>query len=183
VAVASLHRSQPGIRELLVEYRNRTITHELSDVGLLSLNSSELVERGFLTDSADAVADWRPVLTSAARVPGDGLLVDDIGKVEAIVNSFSRGGGERPIYFMPLLERIASAQQASGYCSDHVKIFMALGRAYGVFAREVQNDVTGLPISFRRRATSGSLSIPCTRSSRPTAPAPICRLWSSENGV
>jgi hypothetical protein len=143
LTVASLHRSQPGVRELLVEYRNSATGQQSSARALFTLSSSELVERGFLTDSAEAAADWQSRLATAARVPSDTLPVDDVSKAKAIVNSFSRGGGQRPIYFLPLLERITAAQQASGYCSDHVKIFMALSRAYGVFARETQNRVHG----------------------------------------
>jgi len=148
VAIASLHRSQPKIRELLVEYRNSMTRQTSSDVGLFVLDSTELVKRDFLTDSDEMVAKWRPALTRAAPIRTDAPSVNDVGKVEAVINSFSRGGGQHPIYFMPLLERVSAAQHANGYCSDHVKIFMALARAYGVFAREVQNDVHGFADFF-----------------------------------
>ena len=119
-----------------------------SDVGLFGLNSSELLKHGFLTDSPEVVANWRSALTNVAPIPSGLSSLDDIDKVEAIINSFSRGGGERPIYFMPLLERILAARHASGYCSDHVKIFTALARVHGLFVREVQNELHGFADFF-----------------------------------
>lgn len=146
--MASLHRSQPKIREFLVEYRNSVTRQTSSDIGLFGLNSSELLKHGFLTDSPEMVANWRPALTTRAPIPSDLSSMDDIEKVEAIINSFSRGGGERPIYLMPLLEKISAAQQASGYCSDHTQIFTALARVHGLFVREVQNEVHGFADFF-----------------------------------
>jgi hypothetical protein len=141
LAVSSIllfHKS-PNVRALLVEYRDVLTTSLSSDRRVFAMPPTELLGRGFQTDSPATIAASRSRLARATASADYGRK-DDVDLVKAIVLSFSRGGGARPTYDLTLSEKITEARLGHGFCSDHVEIFLALSELQGVFAREVQNE-------------------------------------------
>lgn len=143
-----LHESHARIRGLLVEFRNSLTTRSSSDVDLFSSTPIGLIRHDFYTDSPTQIEAWRTRLRDVVSPVDASRRPDDIDRVKAIVLSFSRGGGSRPIYRMPLLKKIAETQRGNGFCSDHVEIFLALAQVNGLTAREVQNEVHGFADFF-----------------------------------
>jgi hypothetical protein len=139
----SLHESQPRIRGLLVEFRNSLITRSASNLFPFTSTPGDLVSHDFYTDSPAMIEAWRSRLSGVVPSVEAASSRDEIDRVKAVVLSFSKGGGGRPIYRMPLLDKIVEAQRGSGFCSDYVEIFLALSEVNGLTAREVQNEVHG----------------------------------------
>jgi hypothetical protein len=144
------HESQAWIRGILVEFRNSLMTRSSSNLLLFTSPPNELSSHGFYTDSRVIVAEWRSRLRPELASAGASNFRDEIDRAKAVVHSFAGSGDNRPIYRMPLLDKIAETQRGNGFCSDYVEIFLALSEANGLAAREVQNDVHGFADFFSR---------------------------------
>lgn len=107
------------------------------------LRPDELQQRGFRVDPEGAADSLRRLL---GQVAGMGAAIDSIKRIadipsraQALVRAFSRAGlagtcGNHD-FLQPKLE---SALDGRGCCSDHTRLFMALGSTVGLFVREVQ---------------------------------------------
>jgi len=143
-----LHESQVWIRGILLEFRNSLMMRSSSNSLLFTSPPDDLVSHEFHIDSPEIVADWRSRLRGELSFAGVSNFRDEIDRAKAVVLSFSRSGDNRPIYRMPLLDKIAETQRGNGFCSDYVEVFLALSEVNGLTAREVQNDVHGFADFF-----------------------------------
>lgn len=148
LTVFGLHESQAWIRGLVVEFRNSLVMRSSSDLFLFASRPDVLATHDFYTDSTAIVAAWRSRLPSELSAAAASNFRDEIDLAKAVVLSFSRSGDNRPIYRMPLLDKITEVQRGNGFCSDYVEIFLALSEVNGLTAREVQNDVHGFADFF-----------------------------------
>ena len=148
--VFGLHESQARVRGLLVEFRNGLMMRSSSNPRVFSSAPDDLISHDFYTDSRAMIAAWRPRLRAVVPTAGVASLRDEVDRAKAIVLSFARSGDNRPIYRMALLDKVVETQRGSGFCSDHVEIFLALSAVNGLAAREVQNDVHGFADFFSR---------------------------------
>jgi hypothetical protein len=119
-----------------------------SDLLLFASGPDALASRDFHTDPTATVAAWRARLPGKLSAAGTSNFRDEVDLAKAVVLSFSRSNDNRPIYRMPLLDKITEAQRGNGFCSDYVEIFLALSEVNGLTAREIQNDVHGFADFF-----------------------------------
>ena len=75
---------------------------------------------------------WLPdTLASIGRDP------DVSSRARRLVGVIARGGRGRCLGDIPLAGRVGQLRQGKGCCSDHSKVFMALGALSGLYTREI----------------------------------------------
>jgi hypothetical protein len=143
--------------EALVLARNVFFTDYVADSGLFLASPDALSSRGFLVDSPEDIFRFQDKLRSLSlgnpTIDSIAAIGDVVERAKAVVLSFSRAGfAGRCGTSDDLTKKLQEAIAGHGCCSDHSKLFQAVGSVAGLFTRELQSSNHALGTFFDIRS-------------------------------
>jgi hypothetical protein len=127
----------------LVTVKYFLFTNFTNDAKLFKISPQGLFETKFKIDSPSLIKDWSYLISHDVyymkNIDNNTLPSSVIDKAKSIIILFSRNGGVSCAADISLIEKIKQLPEGHGYgcCSDHTKVFIALGSVLGLFVREV----------------------------------------------